>query len=104
MRVALRATQNKYAEEDKTNPCSKYPNKEFRSYRDCDEKFVNRVMKTKWHLMPFWATDNMSDVTEERCIKGNKLAFNQIFIIVIRCYNIDVLKHIVENLFRIGDL
>ena len=73
MRIALRATQNKYAEEDKTNPCSKYPNKEFRSYRDCDEKFVNRVMKTKWHLMPFWATDNMSDVTDERCIKGNKL-------------------------------
>ena len=68
MRIALRITQNKYPEEDKTNPCSEYPNEEFQSYRECDEKFVHRAMKTKYNLTPFWATDNMSEVTDERFI------------------------------------
>ena len=66
MRVALRITQNKYEEEDKTNPCSEYPNEEFQSYKECDENFVYRVMTTKLNLIPFWATDNMSEVTDQR--------------------------------------
>ena len=69
MRVALRITQNKYEEEDKTNPCSEYPNEEFQSYRECDENFVYRALTTKHNLLPFWATDNMSEVTDQRFLK-----------------------------------
>ena len=65
MRIALRVTQNKYPEEDKTNPCSEYPNEEFQSYRECDEDFVYKEIKNKYQLMPFWAANDFIEVSSQ---------------------------------------
>ena len=78
MKIAMRINQNKYSKEDSRNPCSEYPNMEFQSYRECDEKFVYRVMKDKLNLIPFWATDNMSEVTDKRCTTDHMIKSNDI--------------------------
>ena len=67
IRVALRVSQSKYTEKDESNPCAEYPNEKFKSFRDCDEKFVYHNMKTQHNLVPFWATENVSEVTDNRC-------------------------------------
>ena len=66
VKVALKITQNKFSEEDQTNPCAEYPNEDYQSFEDCDEIFVYHEMKTKHHIMPFWATDNLTEVTDKR--------------------------------------
>ena len=66
VKVALKITQSKFSEEDKTNPCAEYPNEDYHSFEDCDERFVYDEMKTKHHIMPFWATNNLTEVTDKR--------------------------------------
>ena len=66
IRVALRVSQSKYTEEDESNPCSEYPNEKFQSFRDCDEAYVYQIMKTQHNLVPFWTTENISEVTDNR--------------------------------------
>ena len=74
IRVALRVSQSKYTEKDESNPCAEYPNEKFKSFRDCDEKFIYHNMKTKHNLVPFWATENISEVSDNRMIKEEDVA------------------------------
>ena len=54
------------SEEDSSVNCTNYPNKKFISYEDCDRDYVYNTMKEKYGLVPFWTTNNMSEVTEQR--------------------------------------
>ena len=51
---------------DKTKNCTNYPNEIFESYSKCDQKFVHKKMKKEFGLMPFWATDDLNEVTNMR--------------------------------------
>ena len=51
---------------DKTNNCTNYPNEMFKSYEACDKKFVHEKMKQEFGIMPFWATDDLNEVTNMR--------------------------------------
>ena len=51
---------------DPNKECVNYPHKGFDHYSDCDEKYVyEQINKDFDGLMPFWATNNISEVTEE---------------------------------------
>lgn len=51
-----------HVEEDPTNTCQNYPNNQFDSYRECDDR---HLMEKTLGLVPVWATDNLSQVTAE---------------------------------------
>ena len=61
-RLILRITQTKDAAEDESNGCQNYPMEKFQTFKECDAHFVNKQMREEG-LMPFWATDNLEEVT-----------------------------------------
>ena len=63
-RYILKITQSKDVAEDESNGCVDYPNKKFKTFGECDGHFVHEQMIGEG-IMPFWATDNLEEVT--RC-------------------------------------
>ena len=55
--------QNYDSELNPDKNCKDYPNKNFQSFKSCDEKAVHNRMKRVFGIMPFWATNNLSEVT-----------------------------------------
>ena len=65
VRMIIGISQFKYLERKGIHNCHNYPNKKFKTFQDCDEDFIKDKMKS-FGLMPFWATDNMEEVTRRR--------------------------------------
>ena len=64
---ALTISQRIDLETDTGKNCKDYPNENFSSYRECDEKFVyDEVMKNFniVPLVPFWAAKSIDEITE----------------------------------------
>ena len=66
LEVAVRMSQFIYLETDAERRCRNYPNQDFESYRACDEHFVHETLLRDYGLVPFWATDNLTEVTEKK--------------------------------------
>ena len=52
-----------YLEKDPGQNCKNYPSEKFLNYRECDMDFVYKEMKNKYKIMPFWAAQNLDEVT-----------------------------------------
>ena len=66
-RFALTVTQTLNSEADRNINCTNYPNDQFSSFRDCDERFVLSDMRRNYDgIMPFWATRDFDQVTRYR--------------------------------------
>lgn len=64
IRVAIKLEQFIDSEDDVSKNCFNYPTKEYLSYAECDEKYVQLQFKKYWeNLKPFWVVDNLSEVT-----------------------------------------
>ena len=63
--IGLRLKQNHYSDQDKSSNCINYPNTKFKSFRECDERYITEAMK-KFDVMPFWATDDHSKITRSK--------------------------------------
>ena len=63
-KFVLRIKQTINLETDPDKRCKNYPVGQFRSYRECDEYFVYDYIKSQNHMMPFWATQSMDEVTK----------------------------------------
>ena len=59
--VDIKQTYDSELNPDKN--CKVYPNKNFQSFKSCDEKAVYNRMKRVFGIMPFWATNSLSEVT-----------------------------------------
>ena len=70
-RFILKITQTKDAEEDESNGCVDYPNKRFKTFGECDGHFVHEQMRGEG-IMPFWATDNLEEVTRYSLYNFNR--------------------------------
>ena len=46
--------------------CTIYPNENYSDYKTCDEQYVYQLIKNGSNNMPFWATDNISEITTLR--------------------------------------
>lgn len=64
--ISLKMSQFIYLETDKERTCRTYPNTDYDSYRDCDEHFVHHELLRDYGLTPFWATDNLSEITKKK--------------------------------------
>ena len=65
--IILSITQFIDSEYDRDKNCVNYPHRAFKSYADCDANFVYNQFNSKYKpLMPFWATDNLTEVTSLR--------------------------------------
>ena len=49
----------------KDKNCKNYPFQDFKSYRECDDLYVQNQLK-RFDLIPFWAAENYSSVTRFR--------------------------------------
>ena len=66
IQMAFNVFQKLDSKLDKTKNCTNYPNELFESYNECDHKFVYKKMKKEFGIMPFWATDDLNEVTNMR--------------------------------------
>ena len=64
--VSLKMSQFIYLETDTERDCRTYPNSDYDSYRDCDEDFISQELTRDFGLTPFWATDNLSEITKKK--------------------------------------
>ena len=54
------------AEEDPSNTCRDYPNEDFETYMECDDKFMADTFKDitdGLNVTPPWLTDDLNSVT-----------------------------------------
>ena len=64
--AGMKITQNINTPKDKAAKCKIYPNLHYKTYMQCDEKFVFNEMKDIYNFVPFWTTDNFTIVTTQR--------------------------------------
>ena len=56
--------KNVFVEEDPTKNCRNYPNPEYASYRDCDDRWMkDTVARLAPGLLPIWLADNTDNVS-----------------------------------------
>ena len=64
LRFSIKIEQFIDSELDVSKNCRNYPTKEYSSFAECDEKFVQKQFIEHFgDLKPFWVADNMSEVT-----------------------------------------
>ena len=66
-KYAVEISGNSYLEEDKSKKCRNYPNAEYASYKECDEKYMRNICD-KVGLVPVWISENFSEVTTKAVI------------------------------------
>ena len=59
----VEVTQRQFVEEDPLNDCRDYPNAEYASYDECDNKFMREALPG---LTPVWITENRAEVTIQK--------------------------------------
>ena len=65
--IILSISQFIDSEFDMDKNCVNYPHGHFNSYAECDAKFVYNQFTSKYKpLLPFWATDDINEVTSLR--------------------------------------
>ena len=61
---ALTLSQIIHLEADEGKNCINYPNKNFESFRECDENFVYHEINDNFNFMPFWAAKRADEITK----------------------------------------
>ena len=63
----IRVSQTINSETVESKNCKVYPNDEYKSYGDCDQKYVLNKFKEQ-NMIPFWVTSKMAEVTNQRFV------------------------------------
>ena len=72
IRFLIKISQTINFEGNKNYPCKMYEENKNKSFGECDDQFVENKMKQKYNITPFWATDDLDDVTERASFKYTK--------------------------------
>ena len=63
-KVGFRLSQSLFIDnDDEEIICVNYPVEKFPNYRECDEDFMSKEIDHLYGITPFWAAENMSEVT-----------------------------------------
>ena len=63
-KVGFHLSQSLFIEnDDEKISCVNYPFEKYPNYRECDEDFMSNEMDHLYGIKPFWAAENMSEVT-----------------------------------------
>ena len=68
-----------FIEREPGNTCRNYPNSDFKSYRECDDKYMRKRVDRiapGLDLIPVWITEDLSEVTTEPTIVSLKATGN----------------------------
>ena len=65
LRSIIRFDQKIYSEQDKKKKCRNYPNSRHVSYDECDKTFIRQKLEQNHSLVPFWITNDLSEVTTD---------------------------------------
>ena len=60
----IRISQEINTERDSEAKCRNYPDEEYQSYMDCDTSFVHDELNERQTIIPFWATNDLEEVTQ----------------------------------------
>ena len=74
--------QREFVEDDPLNGCRNYPNSEYVSYDECDNKFMREALPG---LTPVWITENRAEVTINKDDENGtycKLLVNHMFFLL----------------------
>ena len=63
---ALKISNFVNLEDDLGSKCVNYPNKDFKSYQDCDADFVHKKILRTYNITPFWAAKSDAEVTKSK--------------------------------------
>ena len=69
VRVFMKFSQEIDSEKDKKAKCNLYPNQDYKSYNECDQKFVYTEVNEVMNITPFWSTKDLKSVTKHRKVE-----------------------------------
>ena len=69
-KYAVEISKNVYLEEDKSKKCADYPNSEFDTYMECDDRYMKNICQ-RFQLAPIWLLDDFSHVTSKAVVNDS---------------------------------
>ena len=64
--IIVQLSQDIKTEGDEESKCRNYPNENHLDYNACDQAYVQEFIQEKFNITPFWATDDLDNVTTIR--------------------------------------
>ena len=64
MRGIFKISQSISSEEETNKKCRNYPNKNYKSYQECDEQYLQDIFKKKFKIMPPWVATDLDQVSD----------------------------------------
>ena len=61
--LIVQLSQDIKNERDEDAKCRNYPHKNYLTYNDCDQEYVQNIIQKKFGITPFWATQDLDNVT-----------------------------------------
>ena len=58
--------QNIYSEKEENKHCKNYPFNGFKSFGDCDKKYLHDKFSNLYKIMPFWVAQDITEITNQR--------------------------------------
>ena len=62
--------QTIFNEKNKNYLCHNYPTEKFKDFGECDQKFVSKEVRKKFNVTPFWATEDLAEVTKLKLVRN----------------------------------
>ena len=62
--IIVKLSQILNTEKDENSQCKNYPYKNYLTYNDCDQTYVQHIIQDKVNVTPFWATQDLEKVTK----------------------------------------
>ena len=62
-KVGFQLSQSIFIEHEGNIGCVNYPIENYENYRECDEDFMSHQINNLYGITPFWAAEDLSDVT-----------------------------------------
>ena len=69
-KYAVEISKNVYLEEDKSKKCADYPNSDFDSYMECDDRYMKNICQ-RVQLAPIWLLDDFSHATTKAVVNDS---------------------------------
>ena len=68
IRIMLKMFQHIDTERNEESKCKNYPYENYLNYNDCDQNYVQNIVKDNLNITPFWATQVFENVTKIRIV------------------------------------
>ena len=66
IRGIFKFSQTINSEKDEAKNCKNYPNKAYKSYKECDLKYLHSLFRNYYKIMPVWVTGDHEKVTKSK--------------------------------------